>query len=516
MQKVALYDTTLRDGTQSPGINLSLADKLRVTKLLDGLGIHVIEGGWPGSNPKDAEYFVGVRKLGLRQAKIAAFGSTRRKGIATKDDENLNALVAAKPDVITIFGKTSSLHVESVLRVARKEGIAMISDSIAFLKSKKFTVYFDCEHFFDGWKLDKAFTLDCLSAAEQAGADMIIPCDTNGGTLPWEVQEIFEALQAEIKTPLGIHAHDDSGTGVANSLSAVRAGAVQVQGTMNGYGERVGNANLCTVIPDLQLKMGRKVLSSKQLSRLTAVSHEIAEIANQAPPRFNPFVGVESFTHKGGIHVSGIQRVKSAYEHVDPALVGNESGVVISDLAGKSNVLFKAKQFRLVVDPDDARLREVLKQIKVAEHEGYSFEGADASFELFLRMLLAEYRRPFELIKYMTIVGKDSENRIEAMVKLMVEGVEMHTAASGNGPVNAMDKAFRKALLPHFKSLSRVSLIDYKVRIVDTDSATAAKTRVLITSTDGKREWTTVGASTNIIEASWQALSDAIAYALLK
>ncbi len=514
MTAIQLYDTTLRDGSQQQGISFSVKDKLEITKLLDNLGIDLIEGGWPGSNPKDMEFFARAAKLKLSHARLAAFGSTCRVGKAASQDVNLRALLESQAPVVTIFGKTSTLHIEKILRATQKEGLRIIKESLKFLKSSGRTVFFDAEHFFDGYRLEANFALTCLREAEDAGVDAIILCDTNGGTMPWEVGEIVSRVTKVVKIPLGIHAHNDAGLAAANSLAAVRAGCLQVQGTMNGYGERTGNANLCSLIPTLKVKMGLQLAAN--LASLVATSHAIAAIANQPLPAKSPYVGTQAFTHKGGIHVSALSRDKTSYEHMDPALVGNASNVVISDLAGKSNIVYKLKAFGLHEPVDDDKLAKVLQELKQWENEGLSYEGADASFELFLRRRLFGHKAPFQLVKFISLVEQDRGSNIEAVVKIRVGKAIMHTAAAGNGPVNALDGALRKALEPFYPQLKHVELTDYKVRIIDPASATEAKTRVMITSSDSMKEWVTVGASTNIIEASWLALSDAVEYALVK
>ncbi len=512
---VQLYDTTLRDGTQHEGISLSVDDKLKITRKLDELGMHYIEGGWPGSNPKDAEYFARVREVPLRHAKIAAFGSTVRAGLAPENDPQIQALLDAQTPVVTIVGKTWDLHVHKVLSTTLDENLRMIRDSVRYLKSQGKEVIYDAEHCFDGFKHNPEYALATLKAAEEGGADWIVLCETNGGKLPWEVEETFRYARGQLHTPLGIHTHDDAGCGVANSLAAVRAGATQVQGTINGYGERVGNANLCTIIPDLKLKMGVDCISDEQLQRLTEVSYYVSEIANMAHDPRLPFVGATAFAHKGGIHVAAILKSEESYQHIDPALVGNEKRVLVSDLSGRGNLTYKAQEFGL--DARKEEVAQVLQQIKDLEHRGFYFEGAEGSVELLLRRAQPDYKPPFELIDFMVVVEHRQGRGIfaEATVKVKVGNEVAHTAAEGNGPVNALDKALRKALLPHYPRLKNVHLTDYKVRILDSETATAATTRVMIDSTDHHKTWTTVGSSTNIIEASWMALMDSLEYGLL-
>ncbi len=515
--RIQVYDTTLRDGTQHEGVSLSVEDKLRITARLDDLGVDYIEGGWPGSNPKDVEYFERVRSLPLKHARVAAFGSTRRADTTADDDPQLRLLIDAATPVVTIFGKSSDLHVEHVLRTTLDENLAMIHDSVAYLKAHGREVVYDAEHFFDGYKRQPDYALATLKAAAEGGADILVLCDTNGGCLPWEVETIYDVVAAAVPgLPLGIHTHDDAGCGVANSLAAVRRGAVQVQGTINGYGERTGNANLCTILPDLALKMGCEVLTSGALARLTELSRYVAETANMAHDARLPYVGSAAFTHKGGTHVAAILRVEESYQHIDPTLVGNQKHVVISELSGQGNIKYKAEEFGLKVNGHPA-IRDVLQRVKELENQGFSFEGAEASVELMLRRAEDGYVPPFELIDFTVVVEHRRQRGIlaEAMVKVRVGDEVAHTAAEGNGPVNALDIALRKALLPHYPDLADMHLSDYKVRILDSHAATGALTRVLLDSSNGERTWTTIGASTNIIDASWQALADSFEYALV-
>ncbi|MBC7223825.1 MAG: citramalate synthase [Anaerolineae bacterium] len=515
MATLELYDTTLRDGAQHEGIAFSLEDKLKITLKLDELGIAYIEGGWPGSNPKDAAYFAAVRELPLQQAQITAFGCTCRAGQRPEEDPQILALLDAGTPAVALVGKSWDLHVRDVLGTTLEENLRMIRESVRYLKAKGRVVFYDAEHFFDGYRADPDYALATLEAAAEGGADRLVLCDTNGGTMPWEVEEVVRQVAARLDVPLGIHAHNDAGCAVANSLAAVRAGAVQVQGTVNGYGERVGNADLCTLIPNFVLKMGLPCVRQDQLRRLTAVSRFVSETANVPHDAHLPYVGKAAFAHKGGLHVHAILRDERAYQHVDPALVGNEKRVLVSELSGRGNLLYKAQEFGL--DADGPAVRAVLAQIKELESQGFHFEGAEASVDLMLRRAQPGYQPPFELVDFMVVV----EHRLgrgvfaEATVKVKVGGQAMHTAAEGNGPVNALDHALRKALLPHYPALASIHLTDYKVRILDGEHATAAITRVIITSSDGKRSWSTVGCSTNIIEASWQALADSMEYGLL-
>ncbi|HEY63624.1 MAG TPA: citramalate synthase [Caldilineae bacterium] len=516
MTKVWIYDTTLRDGTQGEGVNFSLADKLRIARRLDAFGVDYIEGGWPGSNPKDAEFFKEARSLQLKHARIAAFGSTRRADKTVENDPQVQMLLDAQTPVITIFGKTWDLHVRDVLRTTLEENLRMIEETVRYLKAHGREVIYDAEHYFDGWKANPEYALETLRAAEAAGADWIVLCDTNGGCLPWEIEDGIKAAQQAVSTPLGIHAHNDSGVATANSLVAVRAGCTHVQGTINGYGERCGNADLTTLIPNLQLKMGYECVSAQQLAGLRDLSLFVSELANLSPDPHQPFVGQSAFAHKGGAHVNAMVKNERTYQHIDPALVGNRKRVLVSELSGKDNIAVKRSEFGLDGLDREAE-RRVLQHIKELESRGFAFESAEGSVELLLRRARPDYRPPFELIDYTaTVEHRQGRGLIsEATVKVRIGDQIFHTAAEGNGPVNALDKALRKALEPFYPQLKSVQLTDYKVRILDSQSATAAQVRVLIDSTDGRRSWGTVGASTNIIEASWQALADSVEYALL-
>ena len=515
-QKVAIYDTTLRDGSQREGISFSVADKIHITRLLDELGVDYIEGGWPGSNPKDATYFEQVREIELKHSKVAAFGSTRRKGISPAEDANIRALIEANTPVVTVVGKTSMLHVTDVLQTTAGENLKMIEDSLAYLKAQGKEVIYDAEHFFDGAKLDMEYGFDTLAAAAAGGADVIVLCDTNGGSMPWEVAEfVYKALELFPAAQFGIHTHNDSEVAVANSLAAVRAGAAHVQGTINGYGERCGNANLCSIIPDLIIKMGLPCLAQDgNLAALTHLSRAVAEIANLAPDTHLPYVGKSAFAHKGGIHVAAIRRNVDSYQHIEPNQVGNETRVLVSDLSGRGNLLSKAEELGLDVSKDEAV--KVLNDIKELENTGFSFEGAEASVAVRLRRAAPDYSPLFNLLDF-TVIVEDRRGRgqlAEAMVKLDVDGDVVHTAAEGNGPVNALDLALRKALLPQYPALRDIQLVDYKVRILDSENATGAVTRVLIDSYNGRERWSTVGAGTDIICASWLALVDSVEYGL--
>jgi len=512
---LAIYDTTLRDGTQREGISLSVADKLKITRLLDMLGVAYIEGGWPGSNPKDAAYFEAVRTLELHHAKVAAFGSTRRKNSHPADDPNIKALVDARTTVVTVVGKTSMLHVTDVLQTTPEENLRMIRDSLLYLKDMGKEVIYDAEHFFDGLKLDLEYGLNTIQAAVEGGADCVVLCDTNGGTMPWEVEQYVRMVkEAFPNVQLGIHTHNDGELAVANTLTAVRAGVVHIQGTINGYGERCGNANLCSIIPDLQLKMGYNCVPPENLRSLTTLARTVAEIANLAPDDHLAYVGRSAFAHKGGIHVAAIRRNVDSYQHIDPALVGNETRVLVSDLSGQGNLLSKGEEFGLDVSRDEAV--RVLEEIKRLENEGYVFEGAEASVAIRLHRAKPDYQPLFTLIDF-TATVEERRGRgalAEATVKIEVNGEIVHTAAEGNGPVHALDLALRKALVPLYPQLAEFRLADYKVRILDGNKGTAATTRVLIDTQNGHHRWSTVGAGTNIIQASWYALVDSVEYGL--
>jgi len=525
LSQVKLYDTTLRDGAQSEGISFSVVDKLNIARKLDELGVHFIEGGWPGSNPKDIEFFKKAKSLNLSNSRLAAFGSTRRPKAKAYKDANLLALTNAGVKVVTIVGKSSELQVAQVLETTLEENLSMIADSIRFLKSKGLTVFFDAEHFFDGFKANPAYSLRVVEVAAQAGADAVVPCDTNGGTMPEEITTAITAVKKQTKVPLGIHAHNDAELAVANSLAAVNAGATQVQGTINGYGERCGNANLCSIIPALKLKMGIDCITDEQLAKLTEVSHYVSEVANLIPNAFSPYVGSSAFSHKAGLHVSGLAKWEESYQHIGPALVGNKPKVLVSELAGKGNIIYKAKELGVDLPLKGKEAQKLLEQVKLLESRGFQYENAEASFELLVHRAKPDYQSPFELVNFMVVVERRrrlpsqkslEEMLSEAMVKVRVGTEAMHTVAEGNGPVNALDQALRKALLQFYPSIAAVRLVDYKVRILEESVGTSAQVRVLIESTDGIEEWRTVGSSTNIIEASWLALADSLEYWLLK
>jgi 2-isopropylmalate synthase len=526
---IYIYDTTLRDGAQTRGVSFSLEDKLRITRALDELGVHYIEAGWPGSNPKDIAYFELAKKLPLKSAKIVAFSSTRRKGRKVEEDKNIQQLLKAETPVATVFGKSWDVHVIQSLGISLEENLELIYDTVSYLKGYFDEVFFDAEHFFDGFKRNPDYAISVLKVAESAGADCLVLCDTNGGSLWYEVEEIVEKVTGVLTTPIGIHAHNDSEMAVVNSLVAVRKGAVQVHGTINGLGERTGNANLCSVIPNLVLKMGYSSIPPENLEKLYSVSGLVAELSNMPRSLNLPYVGENAFAHKAGVHVSAVTKNPSLYEHVAPESVGNRRKVVISELSGRSNIVAKARELGINLDKDAPQVREVLEKIKEMEAEGYHFEGAEASFELLLKESLGISRKFFELKGFRVLTEKRSDREeayAEATIKVEIpkdiaEEMDIkvrfeHTAAEGRGPVEALDKALRKALEKFYPSIKEVRLTDYKVRILNEEAGTAASPRVLILSSDGKRKWGTVGVSPNVIEASWLALADAFKYKLMK
>jgi 2-isopropylmalate synthase len=525
MDAVQLYDTTLRDGAQQEGISLSVEDKLKITRKLDELGVPFIEGGWPGSNRKDDEYFLAVRSLPLGSATVAAFGSTRRADISPEADPNLRALLESQATVVTLVGKAWDLHVGRILETTLEENLAMIADSVTFLRRHGRRVFFDAEHFFDGFQANAAYALQCARAAADAGAEVVVLCDTNGGTLPPRVGEITRQVKQSLPVALGIHAHNDSDVAVANSLAAVQAGATQVQGTINGYGERCGNANLLSVTANLLLKLGIPCLGEKQLQRLTQVHRYVSEVVNLPPHPHQPFVGSSAFSHKGGLHGSAVAKLEDSYQHIKPVAVGNSTRMLVSELAGRGSIAYKLKELGLERGVSPGRVRALGEEIKERESRGFQYEGAEASFELLVRRTLAGHKPPFQLVDYRVIVEKqrsspgpkeDVDLVAEATVKVQIGSEVRHTAAVGNGPVNALDSALRKALLQDYPELSRVRLVDYKVRVVNQGAGTGATVRVLIESTDGQHAWQTVGASANVIEASWLALVDSLEYWYLR
>ncbi len=516
-RQVKIYDTTLRDGTQGEGVSFSMEDKVRLATRLDALGVHYIEGGWPGSNPKDLRFFRRMQDVSFKHAKLAAFSMTRRAGAVAASDANMQALLEAGTPVATIVGKSWDFHVTDALGTSLPENLAMIEDTIAFLRPRMEEVLFDAEHFFDGFRANREYALQTLKAAERAGAHWLVLCDTNGGTLPTDLVAVLREVKKHVTTPLGIHVHNDAECAVANSLAAVLEGVGQVQGTMNGFGERCGNANLVSIIPSLVLKMQVDCIPENNLRELRDVSRFVSELANRKPWDSQPYVGDSAFAHKGGMHVSAVQKHPETYEHIDPQAVGNHRRVLVSELSGKSNILWKAREFGIDIDQDTPDSRRILDRLKALEDEGFQFEGAEASFELLMERALGRYQPFFQLEAYRVIVEEQNGGAspvAEATVRLRVKGMLEHTAASGNGPVDALDHALRKALEEFYPTLKMLRLLDYKVRILDESKGTAAKTRVLITSGDGVETWGTVGVADNIIEASWQALVDSVEYKL--
>jgi len=515
LSQIQIYDTTLRDGTQSEGFTLSANDKVRVAQRLDAFGVAFIEGGWPGSNPKDVEFFERARDMQWKNALIAAFGSTCRVKGGPEDDANIKALLDSHTPVCTIFGKTWTLHVKEVLKTTREDNLRIIEQSVAYLKANDKRVLYDAEHFFDGYKADSVYAIETLQAAIRGGAEMVVLCDTNGGSLPWDVERIMREVKTAINHPIGIHAHNDGESAVINSLTAVREGATQVQGTINGVGERCGNVNLNSVIANLELKMGYQCLPPGNIGKLYELSHFVAEVANITPDEHLPFVGKSAFAHKGGVHVAAMRRSVQSYQHVTPELVGNKMRVVVSDLSGRGNLLSKAEEHGVEVEGEE--VVGVLNDIKELEARGFSFEAAEASVTMMLKRQEYGYKPPFELIDFFVNVEHRDKRGIfaEAMVKVRVQGEILHTAAEGNGPVNAMDNALRKALVGYYPQVANFHLSDYKVRILDSDHGTEAITRVLLDTRNDTSRWSTVGASANIIEASWRALADSVEYGLM-
>ena len=511
-----IYDTTLRDGAQGVGINFSVSDKVRIAEHLDRIGVSVIEGGWPGANQTDTEFFAEMRGTTFAHARLAAFGATRRPGVLPQDDLQVRALLDSGAPVVTLVGKSWDAQVHDVLRTSLDENLRMIADTVGWLVQAGREVCFDAEHFFDGYRSDPDYAFRCLEVALTAGAHRLALCDTNGGTLPDSIESVTRRVTTELGAVAGIHCHDDTGCAVANTLAAVRAGAVQVQGCINGYGERTGNANLCTLIPALQLKMGRRVVDDAQLRHLSSVARDVAEIANLHPPVNAPYVGAAAFTHKGGQHVDAMRKAAYAYQHIDPATVGNRRRSVVSSQSGGANILDRAGELGLDLGDDRALVRRVTARVKELEHRGYAFEDADGSFELLVER--ARGRKPsFEVIDYLALVElREGQGLVcEATIKIRIGETVVHTAADGNGPVNAIDAAMRKALSPSFPETATTQLHDYKVRVLDGHGGTAAAVRVLIESGDRERRWSTVGCSTNIIEASCVALADAFEYCIV-
>ena len=509
--RIEIYDTTLRDGTQGEAINFSVADKCRIAEALDALGVDFIEGGWPGSNPRDVAFFAEARALKLDHAQIAAFGATRRRSLTCETDPSIQSLIAAETAVVTIFGKSWELHVREALRIDLEENLEIIADSVRYLSARVPLVIYDAEHFFDGYRSNPSYALQTLVAAAESGAARIVLCDTNGGSLPHDVERITREVAAKVRVPVGIHCHNDGELAVANTLGAVHAGATHVQGTINGYGERCGNANLCAVIPNLELKLGHEVIGAERLRKLRETAYFVSEIANLAPASSAAFVGASAFAHKGGVHVSAVERNPATYEHIAPELIGNRRRILVSDLSGRANLQAKARELSL----EFAEEERVLDELKRLEHEGFEFEGAEASFELLVHKLSNDPEPFFELLSYRVI----DEHRAlsEATVKIKVGDCVEHTAATGTGPVNALDQALRRALAEFYPSLAEMRLIDYKVRVINSSlTGSASLVRVLITSSDGSAKWTTVGVSANIVEASWRGLVDSVEYKLMK
>ena len=517
---IQVYDTTLRDGCQSEDVSLTVEDKVTIAERLDDLGFDYVEGGWPGSNERDAAFFREIKKIKIRHAKIAAFGSTRRSGVRAAADRNLQLLLRAETPVATVVGKTWDLHVREALRISNQENLEILNDTIAFLKKNFDEAIFDAEHFFDGYFDNPDYALACLKAVDDAGVTLIALCDTNGGRLPHEIAAGVAAARAAVKCPIGIHCHNDSEVAVANTLAGVQAGAVQVQGTINGFGERCGNANLVSIIANLQLKLGYNCVPQAKLKTMREISTLVYELANITPFARQPYVGRSAFAHKGGLHVSGIQRNTRTYEHVDPSLLGNDRRVLLSELAGRANIIYKAKEFGLELDPANEKIGHLLEELKRLESQGYVYDGADASFELLMLRTLGLAKEHFNFVSFRVFDDKWHEDQAPFSEAVIIiegpDGARTRNSAIGNGPVNALDSALRQALVPYYPNLESMQLVDYKVRVLDNGAGTEARVRVLIESTDGKRRWGTVGLSSNVVEASWQALVDSIEYKLHK
>lgn len=518
MSKVKLYDTTLRDGAQGEGISYSVMDKMRIAQELDKLGIHFIEGGWPGSNPKDMEFYLKMAKQRLKFSQLVAFGSTRRPHTKASQDNNLKAIIKSQAKIVTVFGKTWDLHIREVLKTTPEENLNMIKDTVSFLVSKGLAVFYDAEHFFDAYYANEDYSVECLLTAQQAGAKAVVLCDTNGGTLTSGITRVIKEIRPKVNIGLGIHCHNDADLAVANSIAAVEAGCDIVQGTINGYGERCGNADLIPIIANLKIKSGVDCIGDDKLKELTRVSHFVSEISNMKQRNDQPYVGSSAFAHKGGVHINAVMKNPKTYEHIEPILVGNRRRILVSELAGKTGILVRAKDLELDLNKEDPQTKKILKLIQNLEHQGYHFEAAEASFELLMKKALKKYKKFFELQGFRVVVEKRSDKKItsEAIIKLKVKGATEHTAAEGDGPVNALDNAVRKALKDFYPTLSKMHLSDFKVRVLDEKAGTAAPVRVLIQSQDEADTWNTIGVSENIIEASWQALVDSIEYKLLK
>jgi len=518
MPDIKIYDTTLRDGAQGEGISFSVTDKIRIARELDMLGVHFVEGGWPGSNPKDMEFFFKMAKEPLGKGRLVAFSMTHRPGAAAEKDPNILSLLKSGVKDVAIVGKTWDLHVGDVLKITLDENLRIIGDTVNFLTSKGMNVFYDAEHFFDAYRSNKDYSLKCLHAACDAGAKAIVLCDTNGGTLTSEVTKVIKELRPQIKVTFAIHCHNDCGLAIANSIAAVEAGADMVQGTINGIGERCGNADLIPIIANLKLKLGIDCISDEKIKELTKVAHFVSEISNMRQKNDQPYVGVSAFAHKGGMHINAVMKNPASYEHINPSLVGNHRRILVSELGGRTGILLRAKGLELDLQKEDPQTKKLLKLVQELENKGYHFEAAEASFELLMKKALKKYNKFFSLEGFRVVVEKKSDKKItsEAIIKLKVKGQREHTAAEGDGPVNALDNALRKALKNFYPELSKMQLSDFKVRVLDEKVGTAAKVRVLIQSQDQKDTWSTIGVSENIIEASWQALVDSVEYKLLK
>ena len=515
---VTLYDTTLRDGTQGEQVNLSAEDKLKIAKKLDSFGIHYIEGGWPGSNPKDARFFEMARSLSFQNSKLTAFGSTRRANVTPEMDENLKALLMTEVEVVTVFGKSWDVHASHILRVALEENLEMIEDTVSYMKRMDREVIYDAEHFFDGYKKNAQYALKTLKAAEEGGADVLVLCDTNGGTMPDDIRKIIMEVRSKVGVPLGIHVHNDCGLAVANSLVAVQCGVRMVQGTINGYGERCGNADLTSVIGNLQLKMGYSCIEEDRMKQLTDLSRFVSEVANVPPLNQRPFVGKSAFAHKGGVHVSAVMKLPEAYEHIPPNRVGNRRRVLVSDLSGKSNIDFKAGEMGISLGGNGYDSEKIVQEVKKLEDQGYEFDAAEGSLELLMKKVTGQFLEPFRLESFRVTTEKDlsNESLSQATIKIRVGNDYEITAAEGDGPVSALDNALRKALMKFYPRIEEMGLVDFKVRVIDGSDGTSARVRVQIESRDSREIWSTIGVSENIIEASWQALVDSVQYKLLK
>ncbi|KMT21202.1 citramalate synthase [Clostridium cylindrosporum] len=515
VKEIFIYDTTLRDGSQGEGISYTLEDKLKIVKKLDSFGVDYIEAGNPGSNPKDLDFFKEVAKCDIK-SKLVAFGSTRRVGVKVEEDMGIKSLLFANTPAVAIFGKSWDLHVTDIIRTTLDENLSMIEDTVKYMKSMGKEVIFDAEHFFDGYKNNREYAIESLKSAAKAGADFAVLCDTNGGTMPWEIENIINDVLQNVNVNIGIHCHNDTGMAVANSVVAAKCGAVQIQGTINGYGERCGNANLITIIGNLEVKLGKKCLDNNSISELTNVSKTVAEIANMTHEKSYPYVGASAFAHKGGMHIDGVNKNSISFEHINPEIVGNERRFLMSEVSGKSTILSSIQKIIPEIKKDSKEAQEMVDILKKLEYEGYQFEGAESSFELLIRKHLGKTKEFFKVIDFRVIEEAAGIKSAYAMIKLEVDGKEEITAADGAGPVNAMDKALRKALTVFYPELKDIRLTDYKVRVLDPDKATGAKVRVHIETSDGEATWGTVGVSTNIIEASWKALLDSIDYFLYK